>query len=381
MPKATSGGATPSLKQQIGNSASLLEALEAASKWSAFLLLSATFILAVVSLALFGGITTFFAQRSQGLAAFSGLITFLVVTAVAMVGVNAAGMLLSDDVWGRRQRTVMDAILASAFSCHRLIAVFFIEFLLFLGFLLVLAFLLFLCKIPGIGPILFAIVFPVGSVAAGLVFFSLIYIAIPLASPAVWNGATVKHTLLMLQAVARKRLLTVVVMMVLLGLLTLFAVGFVWGILVFGISTVLSLSAAVLGVSAGGLSGIMVMFTGGGASGYAYATGFGGALLLLVGANPGLLIALKGTSIIYREVTAGLSLEEDEMALNRRIDEIKVRAEQVRQQANAAAQHSASATRSAVASVTLPRAGTCQACNSPTTPDDIFCGVCGHRLK
>lgn len=378
MSSETKSNPAPSFKQQIGNSASLLEGLDAASNLPAFLLLSGTFIISLLSLALFGAITAYFAQNSQGLAAVSGFITFLVVTSVAIVGINAAGILLSDDVWGRKQRTIMDSVLASAFTCHRLLAVFFVEFLLFLGFLLVLTLLLFLCKIPGIGPLLFAIVLPVGALATGLVIFSLIWIAIPLASPAVWSGSSIKHTLLMLQAVARKRLLKAVIMILLLSLLCAFAVSFVWFILAVGTGTVFSLSAGVLGVSNGGLNEIMNSFRGGGVSGYAYATGFGAAILVLVGANPGFLIALKGTSIIYREVTVGLSLEEDEKALNRRMDEIKVRAEQMRQQANVAA-------RSAVSTQTAATAGavvmTCTACATPITPDDVFCGGCGHKLK
>ena len=372
-----------SLKHQIGNSASLLDALDAASKWPAFLLLSATFILSLLSLALLGAVTAYFATKSQYLAAFSGLITFLVVSAISIVGVNATGILLSDDVWGRKQRTVMDAVLASAFTCHRLIAVLCIEFLLFLGFLVVLTLLLFICKIPGIGPVLYAIVLPVGAIATGVVIFSLVYIAIPLAAPAVWNGSSIKHTLLLLQAVARKRLLTTVTMMVLLGLLTILAVGFVWAILAMGTGTVFSLSTIVLGVGSGGIGNIMNIFTGGGSSGYIYAIGLGGAVLLLVGANPGFLIGLKGASIIYREVSAGLSLEDDERELNRRIEEVKAHADRVRQQAAAAAQQAVptpAPAHVAVAASLAPTA-TCPACKTFITPDDVFCGSCGHKLK
>jgi hypothetical protein len=219
-----------------------------------------------------------------------------------------------------------------------------------------------------------------------LVYFALAYIAVPLAAPAIWNGNGVKHTLLMLQAVARKRLLTAVVMMVLLGLLAALVVGFVWGILAMGALTVFSLSSLVLDVQGGGFGAIMGMFGGGGGgSGYAYAMGFGGAVLMLVGANPGLLIALKGTSIIYREVSAGISLEADEAELNRRMQDIKARAEQARQQANAAMQqHAANAATQVAATVAAAApapAMACPACQGPITSDDVFCGNCGHKLK
>jgi MFS family permease len=377
------GGAS-AIKQNIGSSATLLDALDAASKWPAFILLSATFILSVISAALFGAITVYLGSKSTGLGAVMGFISFLAVAGVAMVGVNATGILLSDDVWGRPQRGIFDAVLASAFSCHRLLAVLAIEFLLFIVFLLALTLVIFICKVPGLGPVLYAVVMPVGVIATGLIYFALAYIAVPLAAPAIWNGNSVKSTLLMLQAVARKRLLMAVVMMVLLGLLAALVIGFVWGILALGAVTVFSISGILLDVQGGGLGSIMQMFMGGGGSGYAYALGFGCAVLMLVGANPGMLIALKGTSIIYREVSAGLSLEADEAQLNRRMQELKARADQARQQANAAMQQPkpASAPVASAAVALAPVAAmACPACHGPVTSDDVFCGNCGHKLK
>lgn len=391
MTTSTSGAPAHGLKQKLGSSASLLEAVDAASNWPAFILLSATWIASMISVAVFGALTAYLASKSGGLGAFSGFITFLLVTSILIVGVNATGIMLSDRLWGRTQRSIMDSVLASVFTCHRLLAVLVIEFLLFVVFMLLLAFVLFICKIPGIGPVLFAVVFPLGAIATGLVIFSLLYIAIPLAAPAIWNGASVKHTLLMLQAVARKRLLTTIIMTILMGLLILVTVGFVWSILGIGTTVVASLSTAVLDISGDGFASIMRMVTGsgGGGSGYLYAMGFGGAILLLVGANPGLLIGLKGLSIIYREVSAGLSLEEDEKAMDRRMQDIKARAEQARAQVAATAQRAQE--RAQEASMPAPalvpdpapmvEAAACPACHNAITSEDVFCGGCGHKLK
>lgn len=377
-----SGGASASnVKQQLGNSASLLGALDAASNWPAFLLLSITFILSLICAVVLGAVTAFFVQKSATLAGLFGLIAFLVVAAVTLIGLNATGILLADGVWGRTQRSMTNAVLASAFTFHRLLAVLLIEFLCFVAFLIVLALVLVVCKIPGLGPALFALVLPVGAICAGLVFFALVYIGIPMAAPGIWTGATVKRTLLMLQAIARKRLLMAVTMMVLLGILTFFAMAFVWFILSMGTLTVFSMSGVVLGVSGsgmGGLNNIMSIVNGGGASGYAYATGFGGALLLLVGANPGVLIALKGTSIVYREVSAGISLESDEKALDARVQDIKARAEQMRQQAHATAQHHMT---SPLPAASVGSAMACPACGAGITAQDVFCGGCGHKLS
>lgn len=365
------------LKQKLFSSSSLLEALDAPSKWQAFVLLSATSIAALTAMAVFGAVTAYLAMQSPYLGAFSGFVTFLVVFSIALIGLNATGIMLADEVWGRKQRGIMDSVLASVFTCHRLIAIFFIEFLLFLLFLVALTFLLFLCKIPGVGPLLYAVVFPLGAICTGIVIFALLYIAIPLAYPAVWNGTGIKRTLVMLQEVARTRLLTAVVMIVLLGLLITFVVSFVWMILIIGTGTVVSLSAIVLGASAGDMSNIMGMLMGNGGSGdgYRYALGFGAAVLALVGANPGILIGIKGSSIIYREVTAGLSLDEAEAGMDRRMQDLKDRAEQARQRASAAMPQAPAAPIVAKATPVCPQ------CAAPILSDDIFCGGCGHKLK
>jgi hypothetical protein len=400
MSSTTSSATAPDIKQHLGNSASLLSALDAASKWQAFALLSATFIAAVLVAAVLGAVSAFLATKSTGLGMFVGFISFLAVNAIAIVGINATGILLSDEVWGRPQRNMLDAVLASALCVHRLLAVLAIEFVLFLVYLMVLTILLFVCKIPGIGPLLYAVVMPVGVIATGLVFFALFYIAIPLASPAVWNGSTVKHTLLVLQGVARKRLLNAVVMMVLLGLLAALVVGFVWGVLAMGALTVFSLSAMVLNVGSFGMGNVMGMLMGGGGgSGYMIAMGFGGAVLMLVGANPGILIALKGASIIYREVTFGLALEDDERELNRRMQELKARTEQAKatgQQPAVVALTPAPVPVPTPASTPMPTPApapapapapvaepiaACPACHEAITAQDVFCGSCGHKLK
>lgn len=373
---SSNGSPVAGLKQKLVNSSSLLEALDAPSKWQAFVLLSATSIAALTAMAVFGAVTAYLAMQSPYLGAFSGFIGFLVVFSIALIGVNATGIMLADEVWGRKQRGIMDSLLASAFTCHRLIAIFFVELVLFLLFLVVLTFLLFLCKIPGIGPVLYAVVFPLGAICTGIVVFALLYIAIPLAYPAVWNGTGIKRTLVMLQEVARTRLLTAVVMMVLLGLLITFVVGFVWMILLIGTGTVVSLSGIVLGASAGHLNNLMGLLMGGG-EGYGYAMGFGAAILALVGANPGILIGIKGSSIIYREVTAGLSLEEAEAGMDRRMQDLKNRAEQARQRAADSMQQAPQA----APLVAVAAAPFCPRCAEPIVSDDVFCGGCGHKLK
>jgi hypothetical protein len=383
MSNSTTTTQSSSMKNQIGRSSSLLDALDAVSKWQPFALLTVTFLTFLLLGAVFGALAASLTSTSGVLAGLTGFIGFVVAASVAVVGFNATGIWLSDDVWGRKQRSIVDCVLASFFTCHRLLAVLVLEFLLFLVFMLGLTLIFFICKIPGIGPFLYAFAMPLGVIASGIVLFALLYIAIPLAAPAIWNGTPILRTVVMLQSVARNRMLKAVVMMVLLGMLTLMVIGFVSAVLIFGSMVVASLSAAVLGVSSLGMGSIKDVMMGGGSglSGYSYAIGFGAACLFLVGSIPGVLIALKGTSIIYREVAEGLNLEEDERSLNTRMTDIKARADAARQQALAphAPQEPSIAVRPA--EVKAAPALTCPSCNATLTNDDIFCGECGHKLK
>lgn len=372
-----------SMKNQIGRSASLLDALDAVSKWQPFSLLALTFLATLLLTAMFGALAASFASTSSVLAGLTGFIGSIVAISVVVVGFNATGIWLSDDVWGRKQRSIMDSVMASFFTCHRLLAVLALEFLLFLVFMLGLTLIFFICKIPGIGPFFYAFAMPLGVIASGFVLFALLYIAIPLASPAIWNGTPILRTIVMLQSVARNRMLKTVVMIVLLSILTFMVIGFVSAVLVFGSMVVASLSTAVLGISSLGMGSITNVFMGGGfgLNGYAYAIGFGVACLVLVGSIPGVLIALKGSSIIYREVSEGLNLDEDERSLNSRMADMKARADAARQQALAprAPQEPMITDRPAI--VKAPPVVTCPACQAAVTSDDLFCGECGHKLK
>lgn len=372
-----------SMANQIGRTSSLLDALDAVSKWQPFALLLLTFLSSLLLGSVFGALVASIANTSGTLAGITGFIGFVITISVAVVGFNATGMWLSDDVWGRQQRSIKDSLLGSFFTCHRLIAVLAIEFLLFLIFMVALTLVLFICKIPGIGPFLYAFAMPLGVISSGVVLFALLYVAIPLAAPAIWNGTPTLRTVVMLQLVARNRLFKAVVMMLLLGILTLMVVGFVTAVLVFGSMVVVSLSAAVLDISSLGLNSIMSIFThsGFGMSGYSYAIGFGISFLLMVASIPGVLIALKGASIIYRDVSEGLNFEEEERSLNEHMANVKARAEAARQNALAprVQQGAPIAERAAVAAPVPALA--CPACSAVVTSEDVFCGECGHKLK
>lgn len=384
------------LRSRLSESSSLLGALDAITRWKPFLLLILTFLACVVSAAVLGAITGALAQHSGALAAIMGFVTVLLVFAISLIGINATGIMLADDVWERPQRGIGDALLASLFTSHRLIIILLLEGLLFLLYMIVLAVLLFICKIPGIGPVLYAVVFPAGAILTGAILFALLYVAIPLAAPAVWNGATVMQAMAMLKEVARKKLLFVVIMTLLMGLLLLVVTGIIWGILLSGAGITLSLSAGILGVSAGGMGDMgsllgMLSGAGMGGSGHVWALGFGGAVLLLLGATPGMLVGIKGAAIIHRASVADLSLDAVEAELSQGMENIKKRAHEAKERAKAQAAAYQAAHQAAAPVVTeeivaapsatpTAPAPSCPACHAPINANDAFCGSCGHRL-
>ena len=375
MSSSTGKTHSAALKQQPSNSSSLLGALDAISNWRAFVLLGATFIIIALVLALFGFITVQLMMKSPALGALSGFVSFLLVTIIGLIGVNATGIMLADEVWTREPRGIQDSLMASLFTSPRLVAIVLIEALLFLVYLLALAVLLFICKIPYIGPLLYAVVFPVAVVVTGFLIFALAYLAIPLAAPAVWNGVGIKRALVMLKEVARTRLLQVIVMMVLLGLLTCFMMGIIGLILFSGIGVTLSLSGLVIGVSSGSFNLMSMLAGSNGISGYVIAFAFGSAVLILVGSIPGILIGIKGASIIYREATLNLSLDDAEAALDRQVEDIKRRTEAAKLRATTPN------TATPASPPVLPVTNTCPGCNAPVISGEAFCGNCGYKLK
>lgn len=395
MSSSAQSSVSSELRNKLNDSGTLLGALDAVARWRPFVLLVTVFVACGMISAVFGGTAAMLFQRSGVLSAVVGLLGTLVVGITALIGINAAGILLSDDVWERPQRGCKDALLLSLFTSHRLILILLLEGLLFLGYLIVLAILLFLCKIPGVGPLLYAIIFPVGAILTGLVLFGLFHVAIPLAAPAVWNGAGVMSALAMIKEVVRHRLLFVVIMTLLLGLLLIVVGGIIAVVVGSGASMILGLSATIIGASMdpGALFGA---FSGFGRSGgsYSWAMGFGMATLFLVATTPVILVGMKGAAIIQRAAVTGLSLAEAEEGIARKMEEMKRRTQEAREQvkikvavAQAAAQVSANSSPKADSAATqevsqVPHAlTTCPDCSAGVSESDLFCGSCGHKLK
>lgn len=373
----THQNASADLRNNLTQSSSLLGALDAVTQWRPFAVLVMTFLACVVVNATFAAIFASMMVMS-GIASFLFMLAILMTFGIALVGMNAAGILVSDGVWGRPQRNITDALLTSLFTSHRLLLVLLFEGLLLLAYLLVLGFLLLICKIPGVGPLLFAIVYPLGALLTGLVLFGLLYVAIPLAAPAIWSGSTAISALVMLKEIARHRLIMAVVMSLMLGLLVLVVSGIVVGIVGSGVGITLSMSAGIFGMSMN-FDGLMGLMGGASASsGYMWGLGLGSTILFLVAAIPLVLVGMKGAAIIHHTAIAGLSLREAEEKVNQQLQAAKDRAQEIKTQVAAQAAAAQQVTpKEAPPALAL----TCPICTTAVTDADVFCGGCGHKLK
>lgn len=374
------------LAQQIRGSASLLESVEAVRNWRAVLLLFATFAAAALVFALAG----LMARASFVFLPLFGLAAW----AVAFYGGNAVGMMMLDEAGGQPSRPIGAALAASLATSHRLILVLLLVFALYVAGLIAFAAVLFICKIPFIGPLLYVVVFPLGVIVSGIAFFALPTVIFPLAAPAVWRGAGVMACVGQLVAIARKRLVLVLLLMIAVTLLSAVMSALIGMVLFSGTAITTSLSAGIL--STGGMGGLddmgpMGLLMSSGMGGHAVAAMVGGGLLFAVAFTLPGMVYLRGASTVYLRAIDGLDLDAAQAEIGAKVAGAKARAREMQAQAQDYAQRAR--TGGAAASTgddTLPppqdalsaepAAVPCPACGGATVAGDAFCGHCGHRL-
>ncbi len=397
------------LAREIHGAGALLESAEAIRNWRAVALLFATFAAAAVLMVLAGAM----GRASLLLVPVIGLLAW----AVAFYGANAVGLMMMDEARGEPARPIGAAISSALAISHRLILVFLMVFALYIVGLVALAVLLFLCKIPFIGPLLYVVVFPLAVVVSGVALFALPTVIFPLAAPAVWQGAGVMACVSQLLAIARKRLVLVLLLMIAVTLIAGAVSLLIGAILLGGTTLTASMSAGILssgggmgyggygyggpmGGFGGGLGGLMMGGLGG--SGHVMAATLGGGLLFAVAfALPG-MVYLRGACTVYLRAIDGLDLDAAQAeveaglaAARSRAREMQAQAQQVAQRARAGAPAAAPAgaagstgTVDSDAQDTVPppapqsavASPACPACHAPTTAGDAFCGECGHKL-
>lgn len=364
------------MSQQLKNTGSLLDATEALGNWRALALFAASLLGAAL---VFGVLAL--TQSTFGL--FLGaLLSWL----VAFYGVNAVGIMLMDASRNGQSRKVAAAVMASLFSSHRLLLVGLVALAGMLLLLLLVAIVLLLCKIPLLGPLLFTFALPLTALLLGFAFFALAYVFYPLAASAVWSGASVRETLVNLLAIARQRLVSVVVKELVLALVVLVSAGIIGGIVFSGLGMVMSMSAGILGGIGGlGMQSMAMMAMGGmgEGGGYVIAGGLGSSLLLAAAMIVPGLIALQGCCQIYLSSIDGLDVSATEQELARRQQQLEQKTQQIKQKIEEQKQQLATPTPAPAAAsntaMALPHCPHCKALLEDA--DDRFCGECGKPVK
>lgn len=352
--------------------ADLLRALDGMRNVRAIATVIAGFILAFIVIA--AGMAT---NNIFGIILF-GLIGWL----IAGFGSNAAGIVLMHQALEQEPPSVIEALLGGMTSFLKLLAIFIILALLGVAYTIVVAVLLFICKVPAIGPLFFALLLPVIIVVSGAAYMGLVFGA-GLMAPAVWRGASVQQALVEFFTILRDKLIETIVRYFLLALLLFLVFGVVMAILGVGMMYTLALSATILdsvvGAGFGGIGGLGGMMGNlgrmGAAGGYAYAGLFGFGILYALVLGVGFCVATMGGITIYLAVSDGIDTGEMEEKLSSGLAQAKQKAADVEQRLKTQNQPPA-----APAVPPVQVAPTCPACRAPITADDVFCGNCGHRL-
>ncbi len=332
------------VSNQMRDAGAILPAVDAVTNYRALAVEFVSTAVGVVLLALF--VSMSMNSMSFGVVA-TGVVLFL---AFAGAGFNGAGVVLMDEATGAPKRSFVDALLAGAFAFVKAIAVLLLAGLGALLVVLAIALLLWICKIPGVGPALFFLVFPLGVVTVGVMWIAFAFVLAPIAGPAIWSGESIGATLARVMMVIRKRLLGVLVRGCVLFLLLMVTAMVLWMVAFTGTAITGAMSLGIVGVNLD-LSSVMSLFGGGNefgggsarrgmrpgmrAPGAGASGGYGVAMLISIGlivAAVGTLLSLvlkKGWCLIYLQTARDLDVTAVEA-------EMQAKLAQVRAQANAA---------------------------------------------
>ena len=356
------------LSHQIKNSGSLIDSIDAIRNWRAVCVLLATLVCMALVVA-FGGVM---AQFSFFLAGLLGLAAY----ALLFYGANAVGMMMMDEARGLPSRPAMQAVADSLATSHRLILVFLLLGALYLAGFVVLAIVLLICRIPFFGPLLYTVVFPVSVVVAGLAMFAVPTVVFPLSAPAIWGGARTMQCVSQLLAIARTRLVMVLLLMLAVSFIATLVGILIGAILFAGTAATALVSVPILGGMPGvipevgriGLAGAQAA----GMDGHALAAMTGGGMLVAVAFTLPGMVYLRGASAVYLRAIDGLDLASEQATMDEHLaaagQSARNKARDLQAQAQAVKQKYAPAPATAAAAAPIPPAPAPPAAGSAAPP-------------
>lgn len=276
------------------------------------------------------------------------LVMMLLAFVVMMAGFSGVGIMLMDKAKNQPVRSFAAAASAGLLCLPKFLLIALVMTVAFIAYMIVAAIIYFVCKIPFVGGILAFIAHPVLVLSFAAVLVALIWVVGPLMAPALWSGLPVKAAIANVLAIARKRLIEVVLMEVLLYIILSLI-----GVLLFAGLVPASLSLTGLGISIMGDSNAMMAMAmsgmgryGGGMSPMAMMGAGGntwglmaglGVLYCVIGA---LLtqVAIMGMNLIYLQARENLNPAEAEGALDDLMGDMRKKATEAKDRARQAAQ-------------------------------------------
>lgn len=325
--------------------ATLARAAEGLTQWRPLLL---CFLTLLLTGALIAGAAWMLVKAGF----FIYLIFMLAAVVALLAGSSGVGIMLMDKARNEPVRSFSAAASAGLLCLPKFLLVGLAIFVATLAYYLLAAVIYFICKIPVLGGILAFVAHPILVLVAAALLIAMIWVVGPLMGPALWSGLSVKAALANVLSIARKRLVEVVLMEVVLYVI----LGLVCFMLFAGlVPATVSLTGMAMSITGdGSMAG---MFMGGG-----YGRGYGGGfnpMGMMGGGSTGLIaglgvlycvvgallaqVAIMGMNLIYLQARESVDPAEAEGALDSLIGDVRKKAEEAKAQTMAAAERTMAA--------------------------------------
>ena len=369
----------------------IVRAAEGLTQGRALLASIVTFLLA----ALVGGLGGYTASKSGGgngslfVLGLTGVVEFIVFS----TGFSAVGVMLMDRAKRIEVRSMTDAFIYGLLCLPKFVgfALCLLALMLVVGIVAWLGY--FVCKIPGVGPVLLVIAHPVLVFSVAVILAGIGWVAVPLFAPSVWEGRSFGESLSVLHAVARNRLVPVVTSFMLLYVVVAIVSSVVMSALFPSWLSMTSLATSVLGPDfrspEGSCASIWMqmgsVFMGGGEGG-----GVNGHLVAGLTASAiifgiaGALIAqvfIMGVNLVYLIAVEGLDVSASQAEIEKGFAQVKQRAAEAQERARQAADRARATAQAAAAAPAQGASASCPKCRAVVKPEDPFCSECGFKLR
>ncbi|MDR2209427.1 MAG: zinc ribbon domain-containing protein [Azoarcus sp.] len=351
---------------------------------------------ALFSLLVTGLVAMILAFLGRNLGGFAGImLSLLILLTVLPFGASVAGLLLMDQAREQTPRPLRKAISDGIPVYLRILGIALLGLVPVAIFILFLGILLLICKIPHVGPVLYAVLFPVLLISSGLLCFGFMA-GLSMASPAIWAGATFRETLEILRQIANHRGLELLVNLLLLTVLISLAQFLLAGLAVVGSPPVVLTSTTILGIDPlaflnSAVASHMVVLK---VDSHVVAAAFGLMTVLVLVLAVTAAMAMMGLSLIYLRITKDLSSLETmrTAAPHKGTDQKEPIPQPPPWSIETGDNHPAAGIEDILASppAETPPAATmadnaktapiCPRCKVAAQPGDRFCGECGGNL-